>query len=175
MAWQSRYKLVKLSAPIWLLWGGGLAALMLLIAHGFETFGHLPPCELCLGQRDDYWAALVVGGGGYGLARWKPKVGRALLLLLAAVFALEVLLAAYHAGVEWTWWPGPASCTGVHRGPVTAAQMSALLSGPRVRVVQCDQAAWRLLGLSMAGWNALCALALTMATLVALRRVRVPR
>ena len=76
MAWQSRYKVVKQTAPVWLLWGGGLAALMLLIAHGFETFGRLPPCELCLHQREGYWAALAVGEGGYGLARWKVKTSR---------------------------------------------------------------------------------------------------
>jgi disulfide bond formation protein DsbB len=31
--------------------------------------------------------------------------------------------------------------------------------------VQCDQAAWRFLGLSMAGWNALVALVLALASL----------
>jgi disulfide bond formation protein DsbB len=177
MAWQSRYKVVKLTAPVWLLWGGALAALMLLIAHGFEIIGHLAPCELCLHQREGYWAALLVGAGGYGLARWRPKVGRGMLLLLAAMFALETLLAAYHAGVEWKWWPGPASCTGVsHRsGASLASGIAALMNGSAHPIVQCDQAAWRLLGLSMAGWNAIAALALTVATLVALRRVKVPR
>lgn len=175
MAWQSRYKVVKLTAPVWLLWGGGLALLMLAVAHAFQTFGHMAPCELCLGQRDGYWAALGEGWGGYALARWRPRFGRSLLLLLAAVFAGEAGLALYHSGVEWRWWPGPASCTGVHAGPITAAQMSSLLSGPKVHVVQCDQPAWRVLGLSMAGWNALAALALTVATAVAFRRVKVPR
>src|SRR5579875_994782 len=115
MAWQSRYKVVKLTAPIWLLYGAGFALLMLAIAHGFETFGHLPPCELCLHQREGYWAALTVGAGGYGLARWRPRIGRGLLVLLAAVFFLEFVLAAYHAGVEWKWWPGPTACTGSHK------------------------------------------------------------
>ena len=175
MAWQSRYKVIKLTAPVWLLWGAGLAALMLLVAHGFELIGHLAPCELCLGQRDVYWGALAEGGGGYALARWRPRWGRTLLLLLAAIFAGETVFALYHAGVEWRWWPGPASCTGVHSGPLTVAQMSSLLTGPKHHVVQCDQAAWRMFGLSMAGWNALAALALTVATLVAYRRVKVPR
>jgi disulfide bond formation protein DsbB len=174
MAWQSRYKVVKLTAPIWLLWGAGFAALMLAIAHGFETFGHLPPCELCLQQREGYWAALAVGAGGYALARWRPKIGRGLLLLLAAVFLLEAGLAAYHAGVEWKWWPGPVACTGAHKR-VDLSQMTAFAAGARIVMVQCDVAAWRLLGLSMAGWNALCALALAAATLVAYRRVKVPR
>ena len=177
MAWQSRYKLVKQTAPVWLLWGAGFAALMLAIAHGFETFGHLPPCELCLRQRDGYWAALSVGLIGYGLARWRPRIGPGLLVLLAVVFAVETALAAYHAGVEWKWWPGPASCTGVsHVGAADLMRgIASLTGGAKVHVVRCDEAAWRLFGLSMAGWNALCALALTGATLVALRRIPRPR
>jgi disulfide bond formation protein DsbB len=43
--------------------------------------------------------------------------------------------------------------------------MLALLKGVKIAVVQCDQAAWRLFGLSMAGWNALVALALALASL----------
>ena len=174
MAWQSRYKLIKQTAPVWLLWAAGLSAVMLAIAHGFEIFGHLPPCELCLDQRDGYWVDLYAGLIGYGLARWKVALSRALLLLVALVFAVETAMAAYHAGVEWKWWPGPIACTGTH-ATVTAAQMSALLSGAKMHMVRCDQAAWRLFGLSMAGWNALGALALTIATLVALRRVKRPR
>lgn len=176
MAWRSRYKTVKATAPVWLLWAAGAAALMLLVAHGFETFGHLPPCELCLHQREGYWAALTEGLAGYGLARWRPaRLGRPMLVLLALLFAGETALAAYHAGVEWKWWPGPAVCTGVHHAAVSAADMTALVSGAHINLVQCDVAAWRVLGLSMAGWNAVAALALTVATVVALRRVRTPR
>ena len=174
MAWQSRYKLVKQTAPLWLLWAAGLSGLMLVIAHAFEIFGHLPPCELCLAQREGYWTDLYAGLIGYGVARWRVFLSRLLLGLVALIFAVETAMAAYHAGVEWKWWPGPIACTGGHSA-VTAAQMSALVSGAKVHMERCDQAAWRLLGLSMAGWNALAALALTVATLVALRRVKRPR
>ncbi len=174
MAWQSRYKLVKQTAPVWLLWAAGLSALMLVIAHAFQTFGHMAPCELCLDQRDGYWTEVFVAGGGYAVARWKVSLSRLLLLLAAAVFGVETILAAYHAGVEWKWWPGPIACTGTH-ATVSAAQMSALLSGVKVHMVRCDEAAWRLFGVSMAGWNALAALALTLATLAAFRRVKRPR
>jgi disulfide bond formation protein DsbB len=85
-------------------------------------------------------------------------------VLLGLIFLGEAALAAYHAGVEWRWWPGPASCTGGH-GVVKPSDMLALLKGGRVTVVQCDQAAWRLLGLSMAGWNAAVALVLALASL----------
>ena len=35
-----------------------VSAAMLAIAHGFETFGGLAPCLLCLKQREVYWVAL---------------------------------------------------------------------------------------------------------------------
>lgn len=154
----------KAPPPIWLIFAAVASAVLLAIAHGFETFGHLPPCELCLHQREGYWIALSVALVGIAGSRvWRPAP-RAVALLLGFIFLGEAALAAYHAGVEWHWWPGPASCTGGH-GVVKPSDMLALLKGARMTVVQCDQAAWRLLGLSMAGWNALVALALTLASL----------
>ena len=104
--------------------------------------------------------------------RFRPRLGWIVCALLAIVCAASAVLAAYHAGVEWKWWPGPTSCTtaGVHK--VTAADMSALLAGAQQHVVQCDVAAWRLLGLSMAGWNAVAALVLTGASLFALKSAK---
>jgi disulfide bond formation protein DsbB len=151
----------------WPLLAAGVAAFMLAAAHGFETFGHFPPCELCLQQRDVYW--LIVGLGVFSQAisraltpRWRPALWRGAVILITLLFASECALAAYHAGVEWKWWAGPATCTGAGVHPVTAADMTALLSGQPQHVVQCDVAAWRLLGLSMAGWNAFSALVFTL-------------
>ena len=65
-------------------------------------------------------------------------------------------LGVYHAGVEWQWWKGPQQCTGSvfqFSGPLD-------LNAP---VARCDRAAWRLFGLSLAGYNAL--LSLTIAAL----------
>jgi disulfide bond formation protein DsbB len=138
-----------------------LAALALLgVAHAFETFGHLAPCELCLKQRTGYWIAAAVGIVGYAAARGlkRPTLLSITSLLLGLVFLGEAGLAAYHAGVEWHWWPGPTSCTG--SGAVSAGAMSALLSGAKVARPSCDVAAWRMAGLSMAGWNVLAALIL---------------
>jgi disulfide bond formation protein DsbB len=174
MAWKSKYKNVKLVTPMWFVWAAVASAALLAVAHASETFGHLSPCELCLHQREGYWAALAEALAGYGIAKWRHALARPLLGLLAVIFLGEAVLAAYHAGVEWKWWPGPARCTGAH-GHVSAQAMASLLSGAKMAIVQCDEAAIRILGLSMAGWNALAALALTVVTLVALRRVQVRR
>jgi len=124
----------------------------------------MAPCELCLHQREGYWIALAVAFVGVAASKvWRPAP-RAVAVLLGLIFLGEAALAAFHAGVEWRWWPGPASCTGGH-GVVKSSDMLALLKGAKTVVVQCDQAAWRFLGLSMAGWNALVALVLSLVSL----------
>jgi disulfide bond formation protein DsbB len=145
------------------------AAVMLAAAHGFETFGGYPPCELCLKQRDVYWVA-TWSGLALWLLTWKrPSALPWACLVLALIFLAECGLAVYHAGVEWRWWPGPTSCTGHGVRAVTPADMDALLSGKPQHVVQCDVAAFRLMGLSMAGWNALAALGLSTLSLLCFR------
>ena len=142
--------------------------LMLAIAHAFETFARLSPCELCLKAREIYWVAAGVAAV-LVLARLTPlKIGRAANLLLAAVFLCGVALAAYHSGVEWHFWPGPKSCTG-GAVEVSVADMTRLLNGGPVAAPACDKAAWRWLGLSMAGWNVLISLTLTVLSLLAAR------
>src|SRR4051812_8724121 len=92
---------------------------MLAAAHAFESFGGYVPCGLCLKQREVYWAALGVAVAGLVLVRLKRLAPEVLALVLAAIFATGCILAAYHAGVEWKWWPGPTSCTGVGGTAVT--------------------------------------------------------
>jgi disulfide bond formation protein DsbB len=146
-------------APLWPAAAALVAAAMLAAAHAFETFGGYPPCELCLYQRDVYWVILWSGGALALLTRARPSALLVACAALGVLFLAESALGGYHAGVEWKWWPGPARCTGLSSHPVTAQDMTNLLSGKTTHIVQCDVAAWRLLGLSMAGWNALAALA----------------
>ena len=138
-----------------------LAAVALLgVAHAFESFAHLAPCDLCLHQRTVYWVAAAVGlvGWAAGKGTKRPVLFSVASLLLGLIFLFQVGLAAYHAGVEWHWWPGPTACTG--RGAVSAGALNALVSGAKVARPSCDVAAWRFAGLSMAGWNAIAALGL---------------
>lgn len=144
----------------WLALALAASAAMLAIAHGFETFGHLPPCTLCLYQRDVYWTALPIAAAGLVLQR-TPLAGLAVAAgwLLAITFLVGCGIAVWHAGAEWKFWPGPQACSS-SGGGATAAGLAALMKGAKINAPHCDVAAWRFLGLSMAGWNALISLKL---------------
>ncbi len=60
-------------------------------------------------------------------------------------------IGVYHAGIEWHWWPGPQACTGPRFEYTGTIDFNA-------HVVMCDIAAWRLFGISMAGYNAVISL-----------------
>ena len=155
---------------LWPIAAAVISAAMLAIAHGFQTFGHLAPCHLCLQQREVYWVALGVGAVAAPaiLLRVRWPAARIDSLILATVFAVGVYIAGFHAGAEWKWWPAPATCSST--GAVTAASLQALLSGAAAKAPACDQAPWRLLGLSMAGWNCLVSVALVGLSLTAAAR-----
>lgn len=141
----------------WPIFAAIAAIAMLASAHAFERFAHLPPCALCLRQREVYWGVLALAAAALA-ARLIVKshpVARAFDVLLGLAFLTGFVVAVYHAGAEWKFWPGPQTCSGTPGGVLAAGgDLLAALSRPTV-VVPCDEAPWRMLGLSMAGWNAL--------------------
>lgn len=148
-------------STLWPLLAALVSAAMLATAHGFETFGGYAPCQLCLRQREVYWAAITVGLIGFAAAAIRPKFGRVASVVLVGLFAAGALVAGFHSGVEWKWWPGPTTCSGPLGGNIAADAIADLLAGAKMRPPACDVAAWRLFGLSMAGYNAAASLVLT--------------
>ena len=61
-------------------------------------------------------------------------------------------LALITPGIEWGFWPGPKECT----GPLDHARSTSdfLKQLQNVKVARCDAPALRILGLSLAAWNA---------------------
>ena len=115
----------------------------------------LAPCSLCFAQRTPYYIAVPVAVLVIGTANRFPQwVSRGAVLALAALMVWGGIIAAYHAGVEWHWWAGPDVCAdGLSLTPTSAIDLlKQLQSNP---VVPCDVPALVILGLSMAGWNAL--------------------
>ncbi len=118
-----------------------------------QYLGGLEPCVLCYYQRYPWYAviglmlaALALGG----------RVRAALLGLAALLFVAGAGMGAYHVGVEHKIFAGPAACGSVtiNAGSIEALRAQ-LIGKPMVR---CDQPAWSLFGVSMAGYNLLASL-----------------
>jgi disulfide bond formation protein DsbB len=123
----------------------------------FEAAGYLP-CELCLMQRWAYYAAIPLTA----MLLVAAPLQRAGLYLLALLWIGSMIFGIFHSGVEWKWWAGPTACTG--SGALSMGLPD--LSSP---VVMCDQPAIRILGLSLAGWNAVISLGLALVALAGAR------
>ena len=129
----------------WLLFA--VSGSLLLGALGFQFLGGLAPCEMCFWQRYAHLAVLAVAG----LALITGNRAAGWLAVLA--MAIAAGLGLFHAGVEQKWWQGVTACTApVSAGMSTAEMLDTLMKAPLVR---CDEIPWSLLGVSMAGWNAL--------------------
>jgi len=126
----------------------------------FEFVIKIAPCPLCLAQRIPYHViiplSLLLAIAALAHApRTLLMVGFAAIAIAACC---GVVLGIYHSGVEWHWWPGPADCSGPLTDLRGGGSLLDQLHG--VHVVRCDEAAWRFLGLSLAGYNVLISLAL---------------
>lgn len=129
----------------------GLSVLALASAYYFQFVLNLPPCQLCLIQRWPFYAAIPAAAIAVWVSRRAPVVSRLLLLLAGLAFLAGAGVAAYHAGVEWGFWPGPDSCSGSFSATSDADAFLQRLQA--VQVVSCSEASWRFAGLSLAGWN----------------------
>ncbi len=122
-------------------------------AFAFQYIGGLAPCQLCLYQRWPHAAAIVIGLVAL-------KTGWRGLAWLGALAALATAaIGMFHFGVEQKWWEGLATCTA---GSIEGISASDLLDPTKdvAAVVRCDEIAWSMLGVSMAGWNVIISLLL---------------
>jgi disulfide bond formation protein DsbB len=125
----------------------------------FQMAGYAP-CPLCLQQRIPYYTGVPIAFITFVMARRMPgsRLPAILIGLIGLLFLGSAVFAAYHAGVEWKFWPGPTDCsTGAGGATSTGGLLDSINKTPLVR---CDEAAWRLFGLSLAGYNVLISLAL---------------
>ncbi len=133
-----------------------------------QYWGGLAPCELCLKERWPWTAAIVISfvATMTGSRRALPQV----VLLLALVFAVGSALAFYHVGVEQHWFQARAPAP---RRPAPRPRLEALKAQLlHQQPVRCDEPAWSLFGISLAGWNLLASLAMAGICLVMFFQLR---
>lgn len=127
----------------------------------FEHVLGYVPCSLCLQGRQPHYfaigAALIAG-----ILSREANIGIGVLVFLGLCMLAYLAgagLSFYHLGVEYKWWPGPDTCGGGGLVSNSLEDLQSALSGG-VKPPRCDDAAWTLFGISLAGFNMLITLAL---------------
>jgi len=137
-----------------------LSAATLAGAWYFQLVLKLPPCPLCLEERIAYHVVIPLSllMAIAALVRAPHKLLTVGFVAIIVAVLCNAVLGTYHAGVEWHLWAGPTDCT----GPLTDLNAGGSLLNQlhSIHVVRCDEAAWRFLGISLAGYNVLISLAL---------------
>jgi len=149
------------------------AALVILAALGFEYLGGYIPCPLCLQERYAYYTGIPVTFLALvALSAHRPNLSALLFIAVALMFLVNTGLGTYHAGAEWKFWPGPQTCGTIQAiGSPGGGLLDKL---DNVKVIKCDEAQWRMFGLSFAGWNAVISLFLSLAAIKAASASRRP-
>lgn len=136
---------------------------LMLGALGSQYIGGLYPCEMCHWQRWPHDAAIVAALFAFGTH--SQRAARFFAAIAAFAILTSGLIGLLHAGVEYRWWPGVTPCASM----AAATTIEAIMSAP---VVRCDTPQWSLLGVSLAGFNAIFSLSGGLLILALMRRGR---
>ena len=141
-------------------WAVAIAVLLPVIvmagAYIAEMLG-LVACEMCWWQR---WAHISAMPPAFAAAiihvrhpAERGGIQRVLLGAAATAILTSGLIGVFHAGVEYHWWNGITACTAsLPRGMSSSDFLKTVIAQP---IIRCDVAQWTLLGVSLAGYNAI--------------------
>ncbi|MEE9272074.1 MAG: disulfide bond formation protein B [Robiginitomaculum sp.] len=132
-----------------------LSAALLLGALGFQHIGELPPCTMCYWQRHAHKAVMGIAALGLFLHYFSKseKWNKIFLILIGLAFLVSFGLAFAHVGVEHKWWAGPKICASTNADFIEFDPDK--LFSSEIRMPSCEDIAWSMFGISMAGYNAL--------------------
>jgi disulfide bond formation protein DsbB len=144
--------------PHWPLLATLASGAMLAAAHAFQRFGGLQPCPLCLDQRNWHWAVVGVALASLVALRFKPELARWAAMIVGLVLLGAAGMGAYHVAVEQHWVVAQCDAR-IDPSDIRPPDFGEIYEVPR-----CDEIAWSLFGVSMAGYNALISLLLAIAS-----------
>ena len=129
----------------------------ILTALGFEIIGGYMPCKLCLKERIAYYIGIPLTIFLVALlARHISGITvRLIFVILTLLMLYNLGLSIYHAGAEYKFWSGPTDCSAAATA-ITVDANNLLANLNSKKPPSCDTAAGYFLGLSFAGWNAVC-------------------
>lgn len=131
------------------------------------VFG-LRPCELCIYQRIPYVFIIAFGLIAYGAAKQDKKISKIFMGLVGVTFLIGMGIAIFHVGVEQAWWPGLEQC-GANVNDIAMTLEELRLEVLKAPVTRCNEIAWSLFGISMAGYNAILSFLMALFSFTAMR------
>ncbi len=115
-----------------------------------EFYFNLIPCEMCLKQREPYYI-IIFGFTLITILKWQQRIWFYLGVQIVSVYGL--FYSVWHVGIENKILSGPKGCSGgLNIASNTSNLKEQILSKP---VINCEDVAWRILGLSAATINSL--------------------
>ncbi len=147
--------------PIWPVLTLLLSGAMLAAAHlYFQGYLDLQPCLLCLKQREWHWGVLGVSALALVVTRVRPGWTNWAIVIIGLVLLGSAAMAGYHVAVEQKWVV--AQCDA--GGALDPSQLSFDDLGQNLHPPRCDEIAWTLFGISMAGYNLIISLLMALAS-----------
>ncbi len=144
--------------PIWPLLAALASGAMLAVAHASQHFAGLQPCPLCLDQRNWHWGVVAVGLIGFAAVRISPRLARLAAFAVGLVLLGSAAQAAYHVAVEQHWVVAYCDAR-IDLDDIRPLDFEGSFAAPA-----CDEIAWQMFGISMAGYNAIASLLLALAS-----------
>lgn len=145
--------------PFWplvtLVFSGGMWA---LARFYFQDVLGLQPCPLCLDQRHWHWGVAAVSILAFIAMRFSPQVSQWAILAIGLALLGSAAMGAYHVAVEQHWVVAQCDAR-IDPNDIGPIDWNANYVAPK-----CDEAQWSLMGVSMAGWNAIASLMMALLT-----------
>ena len=132
-----------------------ISSLMLLSAFYLEYFHNAFPCDLCITQR--WFHALIISYSLIAIFISKSSffTKKLILIGLSITWIASSVAGLYHFGIEMNFWKGPDECSSTI--DFSKDILKYLLNKSTIK---CDEVMFKILGLSLAGWNAIMSFAM---------------
>ena len=115
-----------------------------------EYYFDLQPCEMCLKQREPYYI-IIAGFILVMILKWQEKIWFYVGVQVVSIYGLFYSL--WHVGIENKILAGPSSCSGgLNISTNTSSLKEQIISKA---VINCEEVAWSIFGLSAATMNSL--------------------
>ena len=115
-----------------------------------EYYFDLQPCVMCLKQREPYYI-IIAGFILVMILKWQDKIWFYVGVQIVSIYGLFYSL--WHVGIENKILAGPSSCSGgLNISTNTSSLKEQIISKA---VINCEEVAWSIFGLSAATMNSL--------------------